>query len=414
MKRIKVQRGYLAQNPYKRAKFYDQGFENVRNPPRTPHLQTYGKKYDLMKLLQVVTALMQLRKNEVNKSPVVQFKEGIKRNMERIKPAIASGAAEQYYLGKPALDSLYKKTVDEIRGMLISRPTGARGMSELKKLVKETDDERQKAYQNSGKYVIVADLVKDLVKQYKGKKELGLLASHLNDDLKTFKDDVIGLINKQKINDDEKAKQIFALEREIREFFNPENLDANASIVDNSGLKALYPIMRKKALAVPSNISSANAILDDVEDDVTSDRNWEAINIFYEPDLKHKRLYEKLTGLAPRMRELILTERFVDENPNFEVEFDRAKLRKDDAESAVTLRPQGDKAALEQARRARKDYNRLLDDFNRYLFGKNKTSSVAMMPGESGSMDSNITLAPIVLASLPESALPPPPMPLPP
>ena len=243
MKRIKIQRGYLAQNPYKRAKFYDQGFENVRNPPRTPHLQTYGKKYDLMKLLQVVTALMQLRKNEVNNSPVTYFKEGMKRNMERIKPAIV--AAEQHFLGKPALDSLYNKTMSEIRQMLVSRPTGVRGNSDLKKLAKETDDDRQEAYRNSGQYELVAELVKDLVKQYKGKKELSLLASRLDDDLSKFKAGVITHINSQNISDEDKRNQILAVEKEIREFFNPQNLDRNASIVDDSGLRALYPIMRK-------------------------------------------------------------------------------------------------------------------------------------------------------------------------
>ncbi len=403
MKRIKIQRGYLAQNPYKRAKFYDQGFENVRNPPRTPHLQTYGKKYDLMKLLQVVTALMQLRKNEVNNSPVTYFKEGMKRNMERIKPAMR--AAEQQFLGKTALDSLYKKTMSEIRDMLISRPTGAHGMNELKKLAKETDDERQEAYRTSGKYEIVAELVKDLVKQYKGKKELGLLASHLNDDLSTFKKDVIEHINKQKINDDEKAKQIFALEREIREFFNPENLDANASIADNSGLIALYPIMRKKALAVPSNISSATAILDGVKYDVGMDRREEAEQVFFFPEVQNRQLYMNLTGKTPELGDLLLTQEFLGKNPTFVDELKGANLQLELVTSSKGQTSPNDKSLKDQIKSRTKALEALRREFMDFM-NQNKSSSALMMNDATPvtpiqSNRSNIPIAGQVLLSNP-------------
>ena len=406
MKRIKVQRGYLAQNPYKRAKFYDQSFENVRNPPRTPHLQTYGKKYDLMKLLQVVTALMQLKKNEENKSPVVRFKEGMKRNMERIKPVIASGAAEQYFLGKTALDSLYKKTMEEIREMLFLRASGTHGDSNLAKLVKETDDERQEAYRNSGKYEIIAEFVKDLVKQYKGQKELGLLASRINDDLENFKDEVTKYIKQQKINDDEKAKQIFAIEREIREFFNPQNLDANASIADNSGLRALYPIMRKKALVVPSNISSANAILDGVEDGIAMDRIMEAEKIYYDPQYKDRILYMNLTGQTPTDAQVLLTGEFIKEHPKFLDDLEKAKLRLDAVKSGKSSYAPGNKTVDRQIRNAQKEYNELVGDLKHYIFVQNQTYPVALMPGASGSMDSNNTLPQRVLASIPVTSIP--------
>ncbi len=404
MKRIKVQRGYLAQNPYKRAKFYDQGFENVRNPPRTPHLQTYGKKYDLMKLLQVVTALMQLRKNEENKSPVVQFKEGMKRNMERIKPAIV--AAEQHFLGKPALDSLYKKTMDEIQEMLFLRASGTHGDSNLAKLVKETDDERQEAYRNSGRYEIVAELVKDLVKQYKGRKELGLLASRINDDLENFKDEVMKYIKNQKINDDEKAKQIFAIEREIREFFNPQNLDVNASIADNSGLRALYPIMRKKALMTPINISSANAILDSAEDSVAMERIMEAEKTYYDPQYKDRILYMNLTGQTPTDEQVLLTGQFIKEHPEYLDDLERAKLKLEAAKSGKSSYARGDKTPDMQIVKAQKEYNDLVGNLKHYIFVQNQTFPVALMPGASKSMDSNNTLPQRVLASMPVTPIP--------
>lgn len=415
MKRIKVQRGYLAQNPYKRAKFYDQGFENVRNPPRTPHLQTYGKKYDLMKLLQVVTALMQLRKNEVNKSPVVQFKEGMKRNMERIKPAMR--AAEQHFLGKPALDSLYNKTVEEINQMLRQRVKYGENKNHIEALMNETEEGRKKAYYgNANRYERVAELIKDLVKQYKGNnRNLRMLASQIDASLASAKNSATRKALENVTDEKEKDKIKFAIDREFREFFNPANL-SEGSLADNSGLQSIYPIFHKQAPPDPSiiDISSAKALLDGLEDDVTSDRNWEAVKIFYEPQLKHKMLFEKLTGLTPTIRDLMFTEQFLGENPNYEEEFERAKMRKEQVESGAKGYAQGDRSAIDQVKRAQSKYNKLIDDFNRYLFDKNKTFSVAMIPRESGSMDSNITLAPIVLASLPESALPPPPMPLPP
>lgn len=406
MKRIKVQRGYLAQNPYKRAKFYDQGFDNVRNPPRTPHLQTYGKKYDLMKLLQVVTALMQLRKNEVNNSPVTYFKEGMKRNMERIKPAIV--AAEQHFLGKPALDSLYNKTMSEIRQMLVSRPTGVRGNSDLKKLAEETDDDRQEAYRNSGQYELVAELVKDLVKQYKGKKELSLLASRLDDDLSKFKADVITHINRQNISDEDKRNQILAVEKEIREFFNPQNLDTNASIADDSGLRALYPIMHKKATVTPSNISSANAILDSAEDYIAMNRIMEAEKIYYDPQDKNRTLYIKLTGRTPTEGDLILTQQYVEAHPNFSDSLDAAKLRLAQVKSGTDSYAVGSNASKSQIKKATKAVNDLVNDFNQFMLVQNQTSwPVARIPIQPTNIGSNNTLVGDVLTSIPVPSLPP-------
>lgn len=64
MKRVKVQRGYLSRMPAKRAKYYDQSFADVINPPRTALIQKYGKKRDLQNLLQLITSLKSLDKYE--------------------------------------------------------------------------------------------------------------------------------------------------------------------------------------------------------------------------------------------------------------------------------------------------------------------------------------------------------------
>lgn len=403
MKRIKVQRGYLAQNPYKRAKFYDQGFENVRNPPRTPHLQTYGKKYDLMKLLQVVTALMQLRKNEVNNSPVTYFKEGMKRNMGRIKPAIK--AAEQQFLGKTALDSLYNQTMSEIREMLFTRPDSRHDHA---KLAEETDEERREAYRTSRNYEKVAELVKDLVKQYKGKKELGSLATRFNDDLSVFKKGVIEFINKQNIGDDDKKKQILAVEKEIMEFFNPENLDARDSRADNSGLRDLYPIMHKKATVTPSNISSANAILDGAEDYFAMLKNMEAEKLYYDPLDKSRMLYMDLTGKTPTEGDLIHTQHYLETHPDFSGKLNAARLRLAQANDGAKQYALGSNTPQRQIKEAENALNKLVDDFNQHMLVQNQTSwPVARIPVHPANTGSNIPLVPEVLTTISVPPLPP-------
>lgn len=412
MKRIKVQRGYLAQNPYKRAKFYDQGFENVRNPPRTPHLQTYGKKYDLMKLLQVVTALMQLRKNEVNNSPVTYFKEGMKRNMERIKPAIASRAAEQHFLGKPALDSLYKKTIDEIREMFIQR-TQSLNKETLKRLTKLSDFGRQKEYSQSAQYSIVADMLKDLVNQYKGKKELGSLASRLRDDLSQLKDSFTEYALNQELGsnatDDEKTKVKLLFEREFKNFLDPRNLGEN-SVVDNSGLKLLNPIMQKLAWqgqTAPSNISSANAILDGVKNGIAMDRIWEAEKIYYDPQDKNRTLYMDLTGQTPTEGDLLLTQQYLEAHPNFLDNLDAAKLRLAQVESGADSYAVGNKAPKSQIKKATKALNDLVEEFKKYRLVQNQTSwSVPTIPIQPTNIGSNNTLVRDVLTSIPVPSLP--------
>lgn len=412
MKRIKVQRGYLAQNPYKRAKFYDQGFENVRNPPRTPHLQTYGKKYDLMKLLQVVTALMQLRKNEVNNSPVTYFKEGMKRNMERIKPAIASRAAEQHFLGKPALDSLYKKTIDEIREMFIQR-TQSLNKETLKRLTQLSDFGRQKEYSESAQYSIVADMLKDLVNQYKGKKELGSLASRLRGDLSQLKDAFTEYALNQELGsnatDDEKTKVKFLFEKEFKNFFDPRNLGEN-SVVDNSGLKLLNPIMQKLAWqgqTVPSNISSANAILDGVKDGIGMERAMEAEKIYYDPQDKNRTLYMNLTGKTPTEGDLIFTQQYVEAHPNFSEELAAAQLGIQQAESGAASYALGSKAPKKQIGKATKALNDLVNDFKRFRLVQNQTSwPVPTIPIQPTNIGSNNTLVRDVLTSIPVPSLP--------
>ena len=410
MKRTKVQRGYLAQNPYKRAKFYDQGFENVRNPPRTPHLQTYGKKYDLMKLLQVVTALMQLRKNEVNNSPVTYFKEGMKRNMERIKPAMR--AAEQHFLGKPALDSIYRMTIEEINQMLRRRVKYGENKDHIKALMGETEEGRKQAYYaDAGKYGRIAELIKDLVNQYKGNnRNLRMLASKIDADLANAKNYVTKEALKNVTSDEEKAKIKFAIDREFREFFNPANL-SESNLADNSGLKSIYPIIHKQALPDPSiiDISSAKALLDGVEDGITMDRNMEAEKIYYEPQFKNRMLYMDLIGQTPTTRDLILTEHYVEEHPNFRDNLAAARLRKEQAESGAKSYPVGSEAAKIQIKKATKAFNELADDFRNYVNVQNQTPwAVATIPIQPTNIGSNNTLLQDVLMSIPvPPSLPP-------
>lgn len=403
MKRTKVQRGYLAQNPYKRAKFYDQGFENVRNPPRTPHLQTYGKKYDLMKLLQVVTALMQLKKNEENKSPVVQFKEGMKRNMERIKPAMR--AAEQHFLGKPALDTLYRKTIDEIGQMLRQRTDNGYDKALIKALMNETEEGRKKAYyENAGRYEGVAELIKDLVNQYKGNnRNLRMLASKIDADLARTKNYMTERALKNATSEAEKAKIEFAIDREFREFFNPANL-SEGSLADNSGLRSIYPIFHKQALPDPTiiDISSANAILDGLEDDVGVGRTMEAEKIYYDPQNRYRRLYKKLIGEdTSRQQDLILTEEYVKEHPELEDILERAKSRIEQVTS-------GSNVSKRSIKNANKPFKALERDFKEYMDERNHTPwTVPTIPIQPTNTGSNIPLAPEVFMSLALPSLPP-------
>lgn len=394
MKRTKVQRGYLAQNPYKRAKFYDQGFENVRNPPRTPHLQTYGKKYDLMKLLQVVTALMQLRKNEVNNSPVVQFKEGMKRNMERIKPAIV--AAEQHFLGKPALDAIYKKTMDEIREMMAQRMLNSQGQGQGPSDLKADPH-----------YLTTKGLINDLLRHY-NKTEQKMLATQVAKDLSEMKGELVNIYESTYGDDNGEIRSL--LEKEFANIFNARNfLDGNKT-EDVRPMENFQRFMRNKRIMNPPNISAAEAMLEKARRSVALDRREEVSQIYELPQIYNQSLKKALIGESEELGDILTVQSFLGQHPEFESSWNDAQKKLGEAQRTVDEFALGSSTAQEIIKRAQRRIKDLTKEFQIFRVGKNNTTNLVTTPIQ----HVNNPLTPIVLASLPETALPPPPMPLPP
>ena len=83
-------------------------------------------------------------------------------------------------------------------------------------------------------------------------------------------------------------------------------------------------------------------------------------------------------------------------------------MKIEDALSSKKSYAQGSKTPDKLIKKAKDAYNSLVGDLKHYIFVQNQTFPVALMPGESGSMVSNILLLQNVLMSLPESTLPPP------